>query len=54
MVNSVHQSLPRKVKRTAFVTSEGLSHKGDDVHFDAASMREFGRRYAKAYLALSE
>ena len=42
--------LPTKVKHTAFVGSEGLVHKGDKVHFDSASYREFGKRYAAAYL----
>ena len=33
-------------------SSQGLKHKGDEVHFDAASYRELGRRYADALLAL--
>lgn len=36
----------------AFVSAVGLNHKGDKVHFDAASYREFGRRYADAFLKL--
>ncbi len=51
-VDRAHQELPRHVKRSAFVSSDALVHKGDKVHFDAASYREFGRRYAKAYLTL--
>lgn len=51
-VDAAHQSLPEKVPHTAFVSSEGLKHKGDEVHFDADSYRELGRRYAKAYLQL--
>jgi hypothetical protein len=51
-VDRAHRDLPQKVARTAFVDSNGLHHKGDQVHFDAASYREFGRRYAKAYLDL--
>ena len=54
LVNSAHQSLPEKVKNTAFVESTGLAEKGDKVHFDAKSMREFGKRYVKAYLSLVE
>ena len=27
--------------------------RGDKVHFDTASLRELGRRYADAYLSLS-
>jgi hypothetical protein len=51
-VDHVHRNLPRTVRRAAFVNSEGLNHKGDKVHFDAESYREFGRRYAQAYLAI--
>lgn len=36
----------------ASITSEGLTSIGDDVHFDAKSQRELGRRYANAYLKL--
>jgi hypothetical protein len=52
VVNDQLASLPRKASRVAFVSSEGLTHKGDDVHFDSPSLREFGRRYAHAYLQL--
>lgn len=32
----------------AFVSGKGLTHKGDKTHFDAQSLRELGRRYARA------
>lgn len=48
-VDQVHQELPKHVERTAFASAEGLKHKGDNVHFDAASLREFGHRYFKAF-----
>jgi hypothetical protein len=54
LVDAAHRTLPEKVAHTAFVPSDGLSHKGDQVHFDSASYREFGRRYAKALLELEE
>ncbi|MBI5768924.1 MAG: sulfatase-like hydrolase/transferase [Verrucomicrobia bacterium] len=47
------RDLPAKVPRTAFVSAEGLNHKGDKIHFDADSYRELGRRYAAAYLQLA-
>lgn len=53
-VDRAHRELPGKVKRTAFVSAEGLNHKGDKVHFDADSYRELGRRYAAAYLKLTD
>jgi hypothetical protein len=44
--------VPAWVPRTAFVPSYGLTHKGDNVHFDTPSLREFGRRYAHAYMMI--
>ena len=44
--------IPLQVPRTAFVSSAGLKPKVDNVHFDAQSLREFGRRYAHAFLML--
>ena len=48
-VDKAHRDLPGAVKHTAFVSAEGLNHKGDKVHFDAAGQREFGSRYAEAF-----
>ena len=47
-VDAALKALPGKVKHTAWVTAEGLGHKGDVVHFNAAGYREFGKRYAVA------
>jgi hypothetical protein len=52
MVDAAHRALPGQIPRTAFVPSDGLGHKGDKVHFEAAALREFGRRYAEAYFAV--
>lgn len=54
MVDAAHRDLPEKVPHTAFVSSDGLTDKGDGVHFDSRSYRELGRRYAKALLALDK
>lgn len=37
----------------AYVNAEGLTDKGDQLHFDAASADELGRRYAASLRALS-
>jgi hypothetical protein len=37
---------------TAFVSSDGLASKSDKLHFDAPSLREFGKRYAAAFATL--
>jgi hypothetical protein len=51
-VDAALKVLPSKVKRAAWVSTEGLEHKGDVVHFNAAGYREFGKRYAAKMQAL--
>ena len=36
-----------------WVSAEGLMHKGDGLHFSAASAREFGRRYFDKYIQMA-
>ncbi len=48
VVNEQLDRLPKLAPVTAVVSSDGLQHKGDDVHFDSASLRTLGRRYAEA------
>jgi hypothetical protein len=48
VVNAGIDSIATRVPKAAVVPSTGLKHKGDGVHFDSASLREFGRRYAAA------
>ena len=38
----------------AFVNSKKLNHRGDNTHFNSASYRELGKRYAKAMLKLQK
>jgi len=54
LVNEQIASLPARVPHTAVVESEGLKHKGDQVHFDTESLREFGHRYAEAMKPLQK
>ena len=49
VVNEAIEALPKHVKKTYFVSAAGLMHKGDDTHFDAASARILGKRYAEIY-----
>ncbi len=53
-VNADLALIPLHVPLSGFVSSRGLKDKGDQLHFDAASLREFGRRYALAWLAIAE
>ena len=52
VVNAALAGLPEKVPATACAPSKGLKHKGDVLHFDAASERELGRRYAAEMIRL--
>ncbi len=52
-INEQIAQLPGKVKNTAFVSSDGL--KGQDRwHFNTASMKELGKRYAEAMIKLNK
>jgi hypothetical protein len=47
-------NLPKTVSNTAVVTTEGLVHRGDTLHFDSPSADELGRRYAKKMIDLQK
>lgn len=51
-VDSAHRAVVATTSRAVFVETGGLKHRGDTVHYDAASAREIGRRYAKSFLLL--
>ena len=53
-IDAVHRALPFQVSRAAYVSADGLTHRGDTLHFDSRSAREFGRRYASVFLALRD
>ncbi|HEY6170552.1 MAG TPA: sialate O-acetylesterase [Verrucomicrobiae bacterium] len=48
VVNEQIASLPKLAPNCGVAESTGLKHKGDAVHFDTPSLREFGKRYAEA------
>lgn len=54
LVNDQLRLLPGKVKHTALASSEGLVHKGDKTHFDAASATELGKRFATLMIQLQQ
>jgi alpha-L-fucosidase len=53
-LNKVLRHISDTHKNIALVTSEGLTHKGDTLHFDAASQRELGKRYAEKMAQLEK
>ncbi|MEZ6141531.1 MAG: sialate O-acetylesterase [Zavarzinella sp.] len=53
-VNEQLDEVARTTSKVMVVSSEGLKHKGDQVHFDTASLEIFGRRYAEAMQKLQK
>lgn len=47
-INKEINRLPEEVSNTAVVSANGLTDKGDQLHFNTASARELGKRYAIA------
>lgn len=45
---NLREELPKHLNNVAVVSAEGLTHKGDGVHFDARSAEILGKRYAVA------
>lgn len=48
-VDQAHRELAQRLPLVAFVSSQGLTHRGDEVHFDSPSARQFGQRYFEAW-----
>lgn len=48
-INAALQKVAAEEPNMAFVSARGLTHRGDDLHFDAKSLREFGLRYYDAF-----
>ena len=53
-VDAAHKTIAENDPFTTFVSSDGLACGSDNIHFDSASMREFGRRYAKALQKMND
>ncbi|MDB5240568.1 MAG: acetylxylan esterase [Spirosoma sp.] len=53
-INDILRSLPNHDRRIACIEATGLTDKGDSTHFDTASARELGRRYAAAMQHLNQ
>jgi hypothetical protein len=53
-VDRAQRSVAAQVPFSAFVSSDELTSNPDHLHFDAASLREFGRRYAVALASIED
>ncbi|AHG92960.1 protein of unknown function DUF303 acetylesterase (plasmid) [Gemmatirosa kalamazoonensis] len=51
-IDSIHRLVAATTPNAAYVSAEGLTHRGDTLHFSSAAARELGRRYAAAYARL--
>lgn len=51
-MNIILAGLADETPNAALVSSEGLTQKEDNIHFNSASYRVFGKRYAEAYFSL--
>lgn len=54
VVNEQLATIQLDVPHTIAIPSHGLTHKGDVLHFDSASLHEFGRRYALGFMVLDQ
>ncbi len=52
-INEVLLAYPQSHPYFHVVSSDGLHHKGDGTHFDAASARTLGERYAEMFLKVT-
>ena len=48
-VDRAQREISVEVARSGFVSSEGLTAKADNTHFNRQSLLEFGQRYAETY-----
>ncbi len=51
-INNALKRVADKEKMFGFVSAEGLAPNPDNLHFSAAALREFGRRYYQEFLKL--
>lgn len=51
-INPVIDKIPSVVPLTSVVSAKGLKDKGDNTHFNTASARKLGERYAKALIKM--
>jgi len=53
-VNEALERVSQRVERAACVTTSGLGHIGDQLHFSAEAAHELGTRYAAAMMSLQQ
>ncbi|MDX9881189.1 MAG: sialate O-acetylesterase [Prolixibacteraceae bacterium] len=51
-INQIIRTVASRNDNLGFVSSEGLDHRGDHLHFNSEGQRELGRRYAMKYMEI--
>jgi len=51
-INYILNQISQEDPYINLVTAEGLSHKGDFLHFNSSSLRMMGERFAESYISL--
>ncbi|WP_321285775.1 sialate O-acetylesterase [uncultured Sunxiuqinia sp.] len=53
-INQIIRTVAADNDNLYFVSSEGLTDRGDHLHFNSASQRELGKRYADKFLSIQK
>jgi len=53
-VDAAHQAMTTELPKVGFAVSDGLTQNPDNVHFNAESQKEFGKRYYEAYRKIAQ
>lgn len=51
-INDIIHDVANEKSNVYYISSKGLEHKGDSIHFNSESQRELGKRYADKYLEI--
>ncbi|MGC9342354.1 MAG: sialate O-acetylesterase [Bacteroidales bacterium] len=52
-INQIIRNVAANNNNLHFISSEGLEDRGDNLHFNSASQRELGKRYAERYVEIT-
>lgn len=53
-INGILRGLAKEIPNAGIASSEGLESRGDNIHFNAPALREFGLRYFEEYRKIRE
>ena len=53
-INAIQKSISEELPCGGYVTTEGLTPKADNLHFNSVSLRELGKRYFAEYKRITE